>query len=427
MKTSLDHLPSRKQHELRRVVEIIHEEFDDALKAGRRSLQRGRILKMLLFGLHAGGRLVDESVGTEGYRSDFDILIVVNNKKLTDPALWNRARDRLMRDPEIKTPVSVIVHALREVNSDLKRGRSFFVDIARDGIALYELDDEPLAAPGQLSPELAWRIASEYFEDRVPLARKFLNGARFYRDEDDYKLAAFLLHQSIEQAYSSVLLVLTNYSPTSHNLRFLRGLAEERAQELTGVWREDQQRYVAWFNLIDEAYIKARYSPITRSPRKPWTGFFIGPKISSAGWRPSGLPISPAFARPSDMDSLRILPTHLAARLKASYLKSQPRHGAPRWIDWVDKRSPTINSKPYRPSPPAGARGTPSLASVVKSSARRRAWTQTVVGSVKSAWRPDTIGARVPRRWPRWRLLMLSEASFAAMIEDAGSAAGGSD
>ncbi|UAX98164.1 HEPN domain-containing protein (plasmid) [Ensifer adhaerens] len=262
MKTSLDHLPSRKQHELRRVVEIIHEEFDDALKAGEAEFKkRGRILKMLLFGLHAGGRLVDESVGTEGYRSDFDILIVVNNKKLTDPALWNRARDRLMRDPEIKTPVSVIVHALREVNSDLKRGRSFFVDIARDGIALYELDDEPLAAPGQLSPELAWRIASEYFEDRVPLARKFLNGARFYRDEDDYKLAAFLLHQSIEQAYSSVLLVLTNYSPTSHNLRFLRGLAEERAQELTGVWREDQQRYVAWFNLIDEAYIKARYSP----------------------------------------------------------------------------------------------------------------------------------------------------------------------
>lgn len=262
MKSSVDHLPPRKQHELRRVIEVIHEEFDDALKAGEAEFKkRGRILKILLFGSHAGGTFLSEPIAAEGYRSDFSILIVVNNKKLTDPAVWNRARDRLLRDPVIDTPVSVIVHALREVNADLRRGRLFFVDIARDGIALYELDNEPLAAPGKLSPELTWRLASDYFESRAPLARKFLAGAQFYRGRDDCELTAFLLHQSIEQAYATALLVLTNYSPTSHNLYLLRALAEERAEELTGVWRQDQQRHIAWFNLVDEAYVKARYSP----------------------------------------------------------------------------------------------------------------------------------------------------------------------
>jgi hypothetical protein len=34
MKSSLDHLPERKQRELGRVVELIHEEFADALSGG---------------------------------------------------------------------------------------------------------------------------------------------------------------------------------------------------------------------------------------------------------------------------------------------------------------------------------------------------------------------------------------------------------
>lgn len=91
MKTSLDHLPPIKQRELRRALEIIHEEFDDALKAGEADFKkRGRILKVILFGSYARGTFVDEPLTRKGYRSDFDILVIVNNKKLTDPAYWNR-------------------------------------------------------------------------------------------------------------------------------------------------------------------------------------------------------------------------------------------------------------------------------------------------------------------------------------------------
>lgn len=263
MKTSLNHLPPVKQHELARVVEIILEEFEDALKgASAEFKKRGRILKIILFGSYARGTFVDEPHTKKGYRSDFDILVVVNNRKLTDfSTYWNSAVERLMRHPEISTPVSLIIHSLREVNSELRSGRYFFVDIRRDGLALYELDDEPLAVPGQISPEEAWQMAAGYLADRLPHAKKFLKGANFYQSEGDYKEATFLLHQAIEQAYSTLLLVLTNYSPPSHNIRFLRGLAEERADELVDVWPGSQQRYLAWFNILNEAYVKARYSP----------------------------------------------------------------------------------------------------------------------------------------------------------------------
>lgn len=50
------------------------------------------------------------------------------------------------------------------------------------------------------------------------------------------KEAAFLLHQSIEQAYAALLLVLPNYSPASHNLKDLRGLADGQDREEALSW-----------------------------------------------------------------------------------------------------------------------------------------------------------------------------------------------
>ncbi|SCW40297.1 HEPN domain-containing protein [Rhizobium mongolense subsp. loessense] len=73
------------------------------------------------------------------------------------------------------------------------------------------------------------------------------------------KRAVFLLHQGVETVYSCLLLTLTNYSPPSHNLKFLRGLAEDQ-DCLIDAWPRDQHRYTAWYNILNEAYVKARYS-----------------------------------------------------------------------------------------------------------------------------------------------------------------------
>lgn len=262
MKTSVDHLPPVKQRELARVLEIILEEFEDALKgAVSEAKKRGRILKIILFGSYARGTFVDEPHTRKGYRSDFDLLVVVNNRKFTDfAAYWNKAADRLMRDPEISTPVSFIVHSRREVNTYLREGQYFFSDIRKEGIVLYELDDEPLAEPKPLKPADRLRVAKAHYEDRFPLSRAFLKIAKSCAAEDDLRVAAFQLHQSLEQAYSCVLLTLTNYGPPSHNIKFLRSLTEDQDQRLADAFPRDQHRERAWFNTINEAYVKARYS-----------------------------------------------------------------------------------------------------------------------------------------------------------------------
>ncbi len=263
MKTSIDHIPPVKRQELRRVIDVLFEEFEDALKEGTAEFKkRGRILKIILFGSYARGTQVDEPHTGKGYRSDFDLLVIVNNRKLTDKeTYWDKAEDRLMRMREVQTPVSIIVHSLRDINTRIREGRYFFKDIRRQGIVLYELDSKPLALPGILDAEEAYRIAREYFDDRLPHARSFARFAKFGIEEDLLKESAFLIHQSIEQAYAGLLLVLTHYSPASHNITFLRRLAEGQRPELAEVWPNGEQRYRAWYNIINSAYVKARYSP----------------------------------------------------------------------------------------------------------------------------------------------------------------------
>lgn len=81
------------------MVEIIHEEFADALEGSSAAFKkRGRILKIILFGSYARGTWVDEPHTMKGYRSDYDILVIVSSKKLAEPQYWDKATDRLMWD-----------------------------------------------------------------------------------------------------------------------------------------------------------------------------------------------------------------------------------------------------------------------------------------------------------------------------------------
>ncbi|OWV65334.1 nucleotidyltransferase [Rhizobium sp. R339] len=262
MKSSVEHIPLRKQRELERALQILHEEFEDVLRDGTAEFKkRGRILKIILFGSYAKGGWVDEPFTIKGYRSDFDLLIIVNNRKLCEFAeYWYKAADRLIHDKSIETPVSFIVHSRREVNTYLREGQYFFSDIRKEGVVLYELDDEPLAEPKPLSPSAQLKVAKEHFEERLEATQEFFHLAEHARSEQYRKRAAFLFHQALEQAYSCVLLTLTNYGPPSHNIKFLRSLAEEQDRRLAEAFPRDQHRERAWFNTLNEAYVKARYS-----------------------------------------------------------------------------------------------------------------------------------------------------------------------
>jgi len=266
MRSDLDHLPANKQRELERVLQLIFEEFEDAFALARHEWKKkGRILKVILYGSYARGNWVDEPHTAKGYKSDYDLLIVVNDKRLTDRVkYWASVDDRLMREygiaGTIKTPVNFIVHTLGEVNDGLAHGRYFFMDVARDGIALYESDDTELHEPKPKTPHAALDMAKEYFEEWMPLATSAQKGFHFFVSQKEWRDAAFILHQAAERLYHCVLLAVTFYTPHVHNLAFLRTQAERLDARLTYVWPSDNRKQRAMFEKLKEAYVKARYS-----------------------------------------------------------------------------------------------------------------------------------------------------------------------
>ncbi len=280
MKTDLDHLPPQKQRELERVVQLIFEEFDDAFALAKHEWKKaGRILKVILYGSYARGTWVDEPHTAKGYRSDFDLLIIVNDKRLTDRVkYWAKLDDRLMREygvtGTLKTPVNFIVHTLQEVNDGLAHGRYFFMDVKEDGVALYQFDETEFHTPKPKTPVQALAMAQEYFDEWLPTAMGFKRNAGYAVRDGDLKLAAFLMHQTAERLYHCVLLVCTFYTPHNHNLAFLRTQAERIDPRLTYVWPRETKRDRTRFEKLKDAYVKARYSKHYRVTKEEleWLG-----------------------------------------------------------------------------------------------------------------------------------------------------------
>ena len=134
------------------------------------------------------------------------------------------------------------------------------MDVAKDGIALYEYDDKELHKPKPKTPEQALAMAREYFDEWFPAAMKRFGGAQYYREQGHFKDAAFDTHQATERLYHCVLLVCTFYTPHVHNLGFLRTQAERLDMRLVDAWPREVKADRSRFEKLKEAYVKARYS-----------------------------------------------------------------------------------------------------------------------------------------------------------------------
>jgi predicted nucleotidyltransferase/HEPN domain-containing protein len=265
MRSSLDHLPASKQRELEHIKSVLLREFEAAISGGTQAWRRnGRILKLILFGSFSRTDWVDEP--QNGYQSDWDILAIVSHENLTDIAdYWFVAEDKLLRDPKVKRPVNVIVHTLAEVNEALTKGRYFWVDIIRDGVLLYEQPGSPLAAPMPLTAADAYQMAKAQFERNSAVVGHRLETFEFQvgrgANEASWRReAAFMLHQAAEASYACFLLVETFYFPRSHNLKFLRSLAEDNDRRLVEAWPRETKLDRRRFELLKRAYVEARYS-----------------------------------------------------------------------------------------------------------------------------------------------------------------------
>ena len=274
MKDTLDHLNLQKQREVAYIRKVILEELSARLRASKsKRTANYRILKLVLYGSFARGTWFDDR--NSGRASDYDFLVIVSHKALTDmSSFWASVEDRIYRDPKIQKDVSLIVHTLREVNAALKEGQYFFSEILNQGVLLYDSDDDPkqskarhnrspIASSGKPNPQRTYELATEYKAYWNRSASQFLavGSESIDRGPDWTRLSAFQLHQAAEAVYRMVLLTVTLYAPATHHLGKLRQRCEAIDPRLAEAWAPERKPYKRYFELLRRAYVEARYSP----------------------------------------------------------------------------------------------------------------------------------------------------------------------
>lgn len=288
MKTNIDHLPAVKQRELDRVVEILFQGFREATQDAKSRRKSARILKVILFGSYARGDWVDAPLDANQFKSDYDILVIVNQTELADrTTYWEETEQRLVDaylvEKIIRTPVNFIVHSLQEVNDALAHGRLIFMEIVKDGALLYQSDDKPLAVAKPKTPAQILEVSRGYFEEYMGHSHSFYRGYRDALGHEDLKKAAFDLHQATEPLYQCVLLVLTLYTPYDHNIIFLRSLAEGLDHSLYDVWPRGTRAERTMYQKLKDAYRKARYSRHYQISREELE--WLGARVEELGRR----------------------------------------------------------------------------------------------------------------------------------------------
>lgn len=258
MKKSLAHLPKLKQDELKFIVEKIREHIE--------------LEMIILYGSYARGDYKVQKDLTpnrkSGHVSDYDILVVTSEKKTADNAtLWHNVTkqcDKL----NLSTHVRIIAHDIQFLNIQLAEGQYFFADIKKEGCMLYDSGNYKLARKRKLKPAEQQRIAQDHFDYWFKRAEGFYAMYESALEKREYEIAAFNLHQAAEHSYKAILLVFTGYNPNEHYLMILGHMAGKHDRVLRDIFPRKTAEQEELFNLLDYAYIGARYDPKYRITKK---------------------------------------------------------------------------------------------------------------------------------------------------------------
>lgn len=255
MKKSIKRLPKCTQEELTVLLDLVCKSI-------------GNCQMVILFGSYARGNYVLWDTNIEfgvhtSYQSDYDILLVVTGQTKYVERKLNRITNQyhdLFAGRRHAFPQFVVEH-INTVNRNLEISQYFFTDIVKEGIMLYNSGKHELAKPRKLSFREIRDIAQNEFDKLFPYACDFLTGVKdYFILKEKYNLSAFMLHQSCEKLYNTILMVFTNYRPKSHRLQDLGGMVKRFSMELVTVFPQNTDDEKECFDLLCRAYIEARYN-----------------------------------------------------------------------------------------------------------------------------------------------------------------------
>lgn len=157
--------------------------------------------------------------------------------------------------------VLIWCNKINEVFKHLREGHIFYSAACSAELMVY--DNKRVTLPEKLVMDISViKVnARNIFDDALLNAKSYLDGAEYFATTGQYKPAAFLLHQATEHSLRALLISLTGLIAYGHNLKSLIRHSCFCAPHLDTIFPKNTDEEKELFNLLNTAYVAARYSP----------------------------------------------------------------------------------------------------------------------------------------------------------------------
>ena len=199
--------------------------------------------------------IFNESAPTSQHIADCFLLVLMqdlSNKELHE---W---QDKIESNCKSLMPVTVIVLQTVTFQEWLKTGNRFACAVWQSAAPIYNSGNLSWAVPGDNPTTVIDKDDERRYTEGLTKAKEFLAGSELFRVRKQHAMAAFMLHQSAEQALRILLKAGTGYHANTHSIdRLLRyaGLVSYQLPDIFPQKTEEKRL----FNLLQKAYIDTRY------------------------------------------------------------------------------------------------------------------------------------------------------------------------
>lgn len=196
-------------------------------------------------------------LGTHPRPFTFYLLILIgDDEKTPEHQISNKIEDSC----QYLAHVHAIVHKTNSAKEALIKGGRFWSTVIDKGIVLYESPKLTLPAHPEITKGILLARAQFNWERWGKQGNEFLRGAELYRADNNFRLAAFLLHQSVESILKGIIQAVIGYRVQMHNLSRLLRLTLLFTDELKEVFELNTTEGAQLYQLLQNAYSQSRYS-----------------------------------------------------------------------------------------------------------------------------------------------------------------------
>lgn len=195
-------------------------------------------------------------LGTHQSPFTYYLLILIDkSEKLPEHDISNKIKDKCKQ----LVSVFAIVHKVSSAREGISEGNRFWNLRMKNANVIYKSAELVLPEYQQIPDERSQERVMYYRQRWGGQGLEFLKGAKRYQQDGNYRLAAFLLHQTVESSLAGIIRVALGYRIAIHNLSRMLRLTLLFTENLKGVFELDTVAGVRSFALLQDAYSHARY------------------------------------------------------------------------------------------------------------------------------------------------------------------------